>query len=91
MLSSGMIQGCILWEFYKDPKRISMGTLYLFLWVQQKPLAIQRPWLDKNVYRLPPYGFILGLFEDRCKDSKGIDRSLKDFYKDSSWNSIGFP
>ena len=24
MLSNGIIQGCILWEFYKDPKGISM-------------------------------------------------------------------
>ena len=29
-------------------------------------------------------GFILDLFEDRCKDSKGIDGILKDLYKDSS-------
>ena len=36
-------------------------------------------------------GFILGLCEDRCKDSKGIDGILKDLYKDSSWISIGFP
>ena len=35
--------------------------------------------------------FILGLCEDRCKDSKGIDGILKDLYKDSSWISIGFP
>ena len=28
MLSNGIIQGCILWEFYKDPKGISMGILY---------------------------------------------------------------
>ena len=88
MLSSGMIQGCILWEFNKDPRRISMGILYLFLWAQQKSLAIQRPWFYKNVYR--PLHMDL-YWEDRCKDSKGIERSLKDFYKDSSWNSIGFP
>ena len=36
-------------------------------------------------------GFILGLCEDPCKDSKGIDGILKDLYKDSSWLSIGFP
>ena len=36
-------------------------------------------------------GFILGLCEDRCEDSKGIDAILKNLYKDSSWNSIGFP
>ena len=39
----------------------------------------------------PPYGFCFGLFEDRCKDSKGIDGILKDSHKDSSCNSIGFP
>ncbi len=36
-------------------------------------------------------GFISGLCEDRCEDSKGIDGILKDFYEDPSWNPIGFP
>ena len=31
----------------------------------------------------------MGLFKDRCKDSKGNDWIPKDLYKDSSWNSIG--
>ena len=35
--------------------------------------------------------FILGFFEERCKDSKGMDEILKDLYKDSSWISIGIP
>jgi len=39
----------------------------------------------------PPYGFIMRLFEDRCEESKGVDGILKDLYKDSSWNSTGFP
>ena len=91
MLSNVIIQGCILWEFYKDPKKISMGILYRFLQAQQKPVAIQRPWFYRNVYSPPPYGFILGLFEGRCKDSKGIDGILKDLYKDSSLISTGFP
>ena len=29
-------------------------------------------------------GFTLGFFEDRCKDSKGIDGFLKDLNTDSS-------
>ena len=45
----------------------------------------------RNVKRAPPYGFILGLIEDRCKDSKGIDGILKDLYKDASWISRGLP
>ena len=36
-------------------------------------------------------GFILGLCEDRCEDSKGIDGIIKNLYKDSYWISIGFP
>ena len=91
MLSNGIIQGSIPWEFYEDPKGIFMEILYWFLKAQQKSLAIQRPWFYRNVYRAPPCGFILGLFEDRCKDSKWIDGILKDLYKDSSGNSIGFP
>ena len=41
-----------------------------------------------------PYGFkgiYIKFFEDRCKDSKGVDGILKESYKDFSWNSIGFP
>ena len=30
----------------------------------------------------PPYGFILEISEDSCKDSNGIDGILKDSYKD---------
>ena len=31
MLSIGIIQGCILWDFYKDPKGNSIEILYRFL------------------------------------------------------------
>ena len=47
--------------------------------------------IQRNSELMDSKEFILWVFEDRCKDSKGVDGILKDLYKDSSWNSIGFP
>ena len=86
MLSNGMMQGCILWEFYKDPKKISMRIDFF------RSNKSHLPFKDPGSIRMPIGPLHMDLYwEDRCKDSKGIDRSFKDFYKDSSWNSIGFP
>ena len=75
MLSNVIMQGCILWEFYKDPKGISMVILYRFLWVQQKPVAIQRPWFYRNVYRAPH----MDLYWDCLRVVVRILKELKGF------------
>ena len=81
--------------FYGSSMRIPKGFLWRFYIDFYRPNKSHLPFKDPgyfgNVYRAPPYGFALGLFEDRCKVSKGIDWIPKDSYKDLSWNSLGFP
>ena len=69
-----------LWGFYIDLERLNKSNLP-FKGICSIGMSVGSP----------PYGFMFGLFEDRCKDSKGTDGFLKDLFKDSSWNSIGFP
>ena len=81
--------------FYGSSMRIPKGFLWRFYIDFYRPNKSHLPFKDPGSIGMStgphPYGFILGVFEDRCKDSKGIEGILKDFYKDSSWNSIGFP